>query len=82
MANRRLKTETDTKAMEKRVRGAFANSGLNQPRRKFDAFFEHGQWWITVLETGRQYSVHDASGPGTSRGFDFEVVTEGDDEDY
>lgn len=78
MANRRLKTETNTRSVERRVRSAFANSGLNSPRRKFDAFFEHGQWWITVLTNGRQYSVHDSNGP---YGFDFEMVSEGD-EDY
>ena len=40
--------------------------------------YEHGQWWV-VNALGGQWSVGDASGPGTVNGFDFERVTEEDD---
>lgn len=75
----KLKTETDTKSMEKRVL-AMARKKLRV--RKLSAFFEHGQWWITNLGTGAQYSVVDAEGPGTIDGFDLEQVTEGDEYQY
>lgn len=48
-------------------------------RRNIQANFEHGQWWVTDLVTGAQYSVADAEGPGTVNGFVFEQVTEGED---
>jgi hypothetical protein len=40
------------------------------------ADFEHGQWWITDLESGAQWSVVDATGGRSVDGFDFEPVTE------
>jgi hypothetical protein len=45
---------------------------------RFQCDFEHGQWWVTDLDTGAQWSVCDAEGPGSTDGFDFEQVTEGD----
>ena len=66
-----LKTETNTQAMERRVLRAFG-------RKNARANFEHGQWWITQ-PNGAQYSVHDATGPGTKNGFCFECVTEGEE---
>ena len=44
--------------------------------------FEHGQWWITDLDTGDQWAVNDAEGSeanGVFDGFCFEQVTKGDD---
>jgi hypothetical protein len=41
------------------------------------AVFEHGQWWVTC-PSGAQFSVVDATGPGTVGGFDFEQVSEGE----
>jgi hypothetical protein len=60
--------------MERRVRSA-ARAVLG--RRRLQADYEHGQWWITDLDTGAQWSVHDCSRPA---GFDFEQVTRGDEE--
>ena len=37
--------------------------------------FEHGQWFVTNVETGAQWSVIDTSG-----GLDFEQVSDGDDQ--
>jgi len=72
-----LKTETNTPAMEKRVLKA-ARKALK--RRNLTAFFEHGQWWIEHLPSGAQWSVCDASGPSCPNGFDFEQVSQGDEE--
>ena len=71
-----LNTETNTPAMEKRVRKA-AHTALK--RRNLTAFFEHGQWWIEHLPSGAQWAVNDASGPSCPDGFDFEQVTQGDE---
>jgi len=72
-----LCTETNTPAMEKRILKA-AHKALN--RRNLTAIFEHGQWWIEHLPSGAQWSVNDASGPSCLDGFDFEQVTQGDEE--
>lgn len=70
-----LNTETNTPTMERRIlRAARAHLG----HRRLEADFEHGQWWITDCRTGAQWSVCDATGPGSTEGFDFEQVTEGD----
>lgn len=49
-------------------------------RRNLLAFYEHGQWWVEYPPSGAQWSVVDASGGRSVDGFDFERVTEGDDE--
>jgi hypothetical protein len=69
-----LKTETNTKAMEKRILRA-AGIALGQ-RRSLSADFEHGQWWITNRMTGAQWAVDDWDGHDVD-GFGFEQVTEG-----
>ena len=67
-----LNTEKNTAAMGKRITTAahkhFGSTGNH-------AVFEHGQWWI-IRNDGSQYSIVDAEGPGTTNGFDFEMVTE------
>jgi LmbE family N-acetylglucosaminyl deacetylase len=73
-----LKTETDTPAMRRRVLRA-ARELLGR-RKPFVADFEHGQWWISNLDTGAQWSAQDAEGPRTALGFSFEQVTFGVDE--
>lgn len=70
-----LKTETNTSAMEKRIRKA-ARDRFNTALIHTD--FEHGQWWVT-LRNGSQWSVVDAEGYGTFGGFDFEQVTQGEE---
>lgn len=47
--------------------------------RRLQVDYEHGQWWVTILRSGAQYSVVDATGPGTYDDFGFELVTVGDD---
>lgn len=72
---RRLKTERNSRAMERKVRGAFRQFSH---RRMFTTVFEHGQWWVILrpLERDREdvtYSVVDSE-PGYGAGFDFERV--------
>ena len=46
-------------------------------KRLVSADFEHGQWWITDLDTAEQWSVCDAEGKevnGVIDGFCFEQV--------
>jgi hypothetical protein len=43
--------------------------------RKFTCYFEHGQWWVSDLDTGAQWSVCDSE-PG---GFCFEQVSQGEE---
>lgn len=68
-----LKTETNTKTIQAEVLRA-ARRILN--RRSLQADFEHGQWWITAIDSGAQWSVCDAV-PGP---FCFEQVSRGDEE--
>jgi hypothetical protein len=77
-----LNTETNTHAMETRILKAVNGKLVNPARRyvEFRTFFEHGQWWIEHLPSGAQWSVCDASGPSCPDGFDFEQVTQGDEE--
>lgn len=65
-----LLTETNTPEVEAEV---LAAAGALMPH-DLGADFEHGQWWVTCLDCGRQWSVVDCT-PGT---LDFEEVTEGD----
>ncbi len=74
----KLACEVDTPAMGDRVLAA-ACAALDIPQRDLQVDFEHGQWWVTKLSTGRQWSVNDAEGPGTTDGFDFEEVSHGED---
>jgi len=67
-----LNTETNTKAMGQRITKA-ANAHFGTTGNV--AVFEHGHWWV-CRNDGSQYSVNDATGPGTTDGFDFEMVTE------
>jgi hypothetical protein len=74
----KLKTEMNTLAMEERILRA-AHTVL-APMTNLCADFEHGQWWITARDTGAQWSVVDASGGRSVDGFDFEEVTEGEED--
>ena len=69
----KLKTEQNTKSMMNRVLKA---ARISLRERKLQADFEHGQWWISSLKTGAQWSVVDAEGGPAVNGFDFEMVTE------
>lgn len=73
-----LKTEQNTRAMESRILRAFREWwGTSPIQIRPHADFEHGQWWVTDLVSGAQWSVADASGGRSVDGFDFENVTEG-----
>ncbi len=67
-----LKTETETRTMQRRVLAAFRVSSYCLRQRDVQAVFEHGQWWIV---TGSQiFSVVDANGGPAIDGFDFEAT--------
>jgi hypothetical protein len=70
-----LKTETRTADMRRRIERA----ALKKFAFRFGVFFEHGQWWLENGQTGAQWSVVDAEGPGAIDGFDFEQVTQGEE---
>lgn len=72
----KLKTETETTAIRLRILRAFRK----QQRRRLHivADFEHGQWWISHLPSGAQWSVVDAEGGLSVDGFDFEQVSDGE----
>lgn len=74
-----LKTEQNRPAIERRALRA-ARAILGGRRRRLNADFEHGQWWITDLDSGAQWSVVDASGGRSVDGFDLEQVTPGDED--
>ena len=67
---RKLPSERDTPEMESDVQRAFY-----EPPHQGKPVFEHGHWWV-VCNCGAQWSVVDSS-----NGFDFEQVSDGD-EDY
>lgn len=69
----RLQCETNTSAVEARIRRHFA-AWSRIPTRDFHLDFEHGQWWVTARRTGAQWSVCDAI-PGP---FCYEQVSEGE----
>lgn len=85
----KLKTETNTPAMGKRIMRAFNERFVGPESRHhrgpwprlhhYSANFEHGQWWVTDLYNGAQWSVVDAEGGSAIDGFDFEQVTEGNE---
>ncbi len=66
-----LKTEINSTEMEGRVCAAFTE---RYGSARIHADFEHGQWWITNLDSGAQWSVVDADGGPAIDGFDFERV--------
>ncbi len=50
------------------------------PHESYQAFFEHGHWWVRSKRTGATWSVEDATGPGSYDGFTFEKVDDGNDD--
>lgn len=75
-----LLREINTPAMEKRVLKA-ARWRLGASRNlRYQADFEHGQWWVTELGTGAQWSVVDCQTAGGVDYLDFEQVSQGDAE--
>ena len=72
-----LMTETNTPEMHDRI---LEDAKEALERRNLQADFEHGQWWITDLRTGAQWSVNDAETATGHRYFDYEQVTEGEED--
>ena len=71
-----LKTERNTPEMAARVLEA-ARAYFDREDLQVD--FEHGQFWVSDVTSGAQYSVCDAEGGDSVDGFIFEQVTEGDE---
>lgn len=75
-----LLSEMNNPAMEQRVLKA-ARYRLGAGRNlRYQADFEHGQWWVTELGTGAQYSVVTCQTPAGVDYLDFEQVSEGDED--
>ena len=73
-----LLSEMNNPAMEQRVlRAARYRLGAAASLR-YQADFEHGQWWVTELGTGAQYSVVTCQTAEGVDYLDFEQVTRGD----
>ncbi len=72
-----LKTEQNTPQMGTRLLAA-AREYFGREDLQVD--FEHGQFWVTNVSTGAQFSVCDAVGGDAVDGFTFEQVTEGDED--
>lgn len=75
-----LKTEINTEEVRDDIQAA-AYISISIGRAHFvTPHFEHGQWWVTC-DCGAAWSVVDAEGGPAVYGFDFEQVSNGD-EDY
>lgn len=72
-----MKSAVQNSQMQNRIIRAFQ---AKHDDRTIGAVYEHGQWWVHDFDNGAQWSVIDAEGPGTVDGFDFELVTPGDEE--
>lgn len=66
-----LPSQRNTLRMEKAVRGAYQRKF----HRRAEAHFEHGHWWAIDRRSGAMYDAVD-----TNDGFDFEQVSEGDED--
>ena len=69
----KLPSTQNTKAVERRIRGAFR--ALFR-KRNFETFFEHGHWWVRLPghDEDEVYDVVDAGGHGSAIGFGFEQI--------
>lgn len=71
-----LMTETNTRAMSEKIK-RIAKAQLGSHCYQTD--FEHGQWWVTRVSTGEQWSVVDCQTRGGVDYLDFEQVTESEE---
>jgi hypothetical protein len=88
----RLQTEQDTPKMERKVMSAAIGLLQLNPQETCSAknydkghhhlavFFEHGQWWAMCNDCGAQWSAVDCEGGRSVEGFDFELVTKGEED--
>lgn len=73
-----LITSQNTTRARLRVQAAVHTArGMGRPLQ-FD--YEHGQWWVTNVRTGAQWSAVDATPGVKGTGIDFEQITDEDDE--
>jgi hypothetical protein len=72
-----LRSTVDTPEMHDTV---LSEARETLERHKLTATFEHGQWWIEDVETGAQWSVVDCESQTGQEYFDFEQVTQGDED--
>lgn len=84
MGKKKLRTETNTPEMGERIEWdaleALEDHAGDEERNPFRAFFEHGQWWVENIHTGAQWSVNDAETQTGHKYFDYEQVTQGDED--
>lgn len=67
-----LITSQNTRSAERLIRSV---AKMKFGRRFFDAFYEHGQWWVSVGPTGETfYSAVDAYPGFDGRGVNFEEI--------
>ena len=67
--------ETNTPEVQDSIDAVFrSDMGI----RDIQVDFEHGQWFVTQLSTGAQWSVNDAVVNGEET-FDFEQISEGEE---
>jgi hypothetical protein len=77
-----MRFDYDTKpdVSERKVRGAFRRSGNRKRKERYQFTWEHAQWWVTEMGTGRTWAVAVvAFGKGSGDDFDFDLITEGDE---
>jgi len=72
-----LMTETQTENMRRKVLTAARH--MIGPG-KYQADFEHGQWWVTRLADGAQWSVVDCMTQDRVDYLDLELVTRGEED--
>lgn len=75
----KLICETDNDRAEGQVKQA-ASEHLDIALGDIQTDFEHGQWWVTQLTTGAQWSVFDTVCVRGCEDLGFEQVTKGDGE--
>lgn len=50
----------------------------NGAEHRLTAFYEHGQWWVTILAAGCTWSVHEHVDIHDEEGLCFELVSSGE----
>jgi len=77
---RKLRSETVSKKIEADIhRDARHSQVLGGYHKRLQTDFEHGQWWVTCVNCGAQWSVVDCVGEIKGEYFDFEQVSDGDE---
>ncbi len=76
-----LQSTVNDQETEERIFNAFlASNHATDDEKFYESFYEHDQWWILHKPSGRTWSVVDAEGGSSIDGFDFELITEGEEE--